>query len=310
MQRHVNLAHQGSFDQAITLVIEYDTITHSMCAPVPQKPKVVAAVEQTGEVKDNSHLTETNRLLTELLALMVNQTNRGLRSRPKPRNPGACWACGEVVHLQRACSKWEVKSSHDGEKPKLNYTRLNIGPMFQPWVQNSLYMGWTFVGRQDGNGLSHFGHSSIFPCGFRSIMLLDWLLCLQGPNNQTALSVDPCRGDVFSNRWVCYDHLWGWWGGGGWGWWWWGGGGVFEWFCTMDLANCTGKSKWRRRTTLRLHLWPERGSFNSKWCRLAYQTLQPLSRDWWRNFWWGCSGKKCLVYLDDIIVFGKTLMKL
>ena len=51
-----------------------------MRAPVPQKPKVVAAVEQTGEVKDNSHLTETNRLLTELVALMVDQSKTGLRS--------------------------------------------------------------------------------------------------------------------------------------------------------------------------------------------------------------------------------------
>ena len=57
MGRHVSLAHPGSVDQAITLTTEYETITHSMRAPVPQKPKVVAAVEQTGEVKDNSHLT-------------------------------------------------------------------------------------------------------------------------------------------------------------------------------------------------------------------------------------------------------------
>ena len=91
-----------------------------MCAPVPQKPKVVAAVEQTGEVRNNSHLTETNCLLTELVALMADQSETGLRSRPKPRNPGACWAYGEVGHLQRACTKWEVKSSQDGEKPKLN----------------------------------------------------------------------------------------------------------------------------------------------------------------------------------------------
>ena len=120
MRRHVSLAHPGSVDQAITLATEYETITHSMRAPVPQKPKVVAAVELTGEVKDNSHLTETNRLLTELVALMVDQSKTGLRSRPKPRNPGACWACGEVGHLQRACPKREVKSSQDGEKPKLN----------------------------------------------------------------------------------------------------------------------------------------------------------------------------------------------
>ena len=63
-------------------------------------------------------------------------------------------------------------------------------------------MCWRLVGKQDGT----------WPVTFWAFQYLslwtDWLLCLQGPSNQTVLSVDPCRGEVFSSRWVCYDHLW------------------------------------------------------------------------------------------------------
>ena len=56
MHQHVSLAHAGSVDQTITLATEYEPITQYMQTTAPQKPNVVTAIEQTGEVKDKSHL--------------------------------------------------------------------------------------------------------------------------------------------------------------------------------------------------------------------------------------------------------------
>ena len=83
MSRHVSLAYPGSVDQAITLATEHENYSFYAC-PCSTETESGGRVEQTGEVKNNSHLTKTNCLLTELVALMVDQSKTGLRSRLKP----------------------------------------------------------------------------------------------------------------------------------------------------------------------------------------------------------------------------------
>ena len=68
----------------------------------------------------------------------------------------------------------------------------------------------------------------------------------------------------------------------------------------------TGRLEWERKINQRLLLWPEKGFSSSRSCHLGFPMHLPRFRDSWKRSWWAYNGKKCLVYVDDIIMFGRN----
>ena len=99
MRRHVSLAHPTTLDRAIVMATEYDTVTNSLKSPLPQKPKVVAAVAET---------PSENTTVQILMKMMENLTKSiGQRGPQRPRSYAnvECWGCQEKGHIRVNCPK-------------------------------------------------------------------------------------------------------------------------------------------------------------------------------------------------------------
>ena len=90
MRRQIHLAHPPSLESAITLAIEYETVSIS-AKKIPSKPNIVAVVTQ-----DASPATET--LLTTLL-----EEIRSLKDRPSSGGVRICRRCN-IKHNYGKCS--------------------------------------------------------------------------------------------------------------------------------------------------------------------------------------------------------------
>ena len=120
MRRQIHLAHPATLEAAITLAIEYETMSGSS-KKAPVKPTVVAAVKSDAPASSNdtlSGLVQEMRLLRD--EVMKPPPCRFCKGRDHPRGQCpevVCYNCNGRGHLARACKQKDRRYQASVQKP-------------------------------------------------------------------------------------------------------------------------------------------------------------------------------------------------